>query len=64
MVYLDDIMSFGSDFDSALDNLVMNCEGLRDYDLQLKANNHKYSVYLGKMFLFTSILADIKHISP
>ena len=29
------------DFDSALDNLVMNFEGLRDYGLHLKDNKHK-----------------------
>ena len=54
LVYLDDIISFDSDFDSALDNLVMHFEGLCDYDLQLKANKHdafKHKIkqhYIGK----------------
>lgn len=38
LVYLDDIISFGQSFDSALDNLVLIFERLQAYGLQLKAS--------------------------
>ena len=37
LIYLDDIMSFGSTFDSALANLTLIFERLRSYGLQLKS---------------------------
>ena len=37
LVYLDDIISFGTTFDDALDNLKLNFERLRSYELQLKS---------------------------
>ena len=37
LVYLDDIISFGTTFDDALDNLTLIFERLRSYGLQLKS---------------------------
>ena len=37
LVYLDDIISFGSSFSDALDNLTLIFERLRSYGLQLKS---------------------------
>ena len=37
LVYLDDIISFGTTFDDALDNLTLISERLRSYGLQLKS---------------------------
>ena len=37
LVYLDDIISFGSTFGDALDNLTLIFERLRSYGLQLKS---------------------------
>ena len=37
LVYLDDIISFGTTFDDALDNLKLIFERLRSYGLQLKS---------------------------
>ena len=37
LVYLDDIISFGTTFDDALDNLTLLFERLRSYGLQLKS---------------------------
>ena len=37
LVYLDDIISFGSTFSDALDNLTLIFERLRSYGLQLKS---------------------------
>ena len=37
LVYLDDIISFGTTFEDALDNLTLICERLRTYGLQLKS---------------------------
>ena len=39
LVYLDDIISFGTTFDDALDNLTLIFERLRSYGLQLKSTN-------------------------
>ena len=38
LVYLDDIISFGTTFDDALDNLTLIFERLRSYGLQLKSS--------------------------
>ena len=38
LVYLDDIISFGTTFDDALDNLTLMFERLRSYGLQLKSS--------------------------
>ena len=38
LVYLDDIISFGTTFDDALDNLTLIFECLRSYGLQLKSS--------------------------
>ena len=37
LVYLDDIISFGTTFEDALDNLTLIFERLRTYGLQLKS---------------------------
>ena len=37
LVYLDDIIAFGSSFSDALDNLTLILERLRSYGLQLKS---------------------------
>ena len=37
LVYLDDIISFRTTFEDALDNLTLICERLRNYGLQLKS---------------------------
>ena len=37
LVYLDDIISFGSSFSDALENLTLIFERLRSYGLQLKS---------------------------
>ena len=37
LVYLDDIISFGTTFDDSLDNLTLIFERLRSYGLQLKS---------------------------
>ena len=41
LVYLDDIISFGTTFENALDNLTLIFERLRSYGLQLKSTNKK-----------------------
>ena len=38
LVYLDDIISFGQDFDRSPDNLILLIERLQSYGLQLKAS--------------------------
>ena len=40
LVYLDDIISFGTTFDDALDNLTLIFEHLRPYGLQLKSTKY------------------------
>ena len=48
LVYLIDIISFGSTFSNALDNLTLICERLRSYGLQLKSTKCQTSVpFLG-----------------
>ena len=42
LVYLDDIISFGSSFSDALDNLTLIFERLRSYGLQLKSTKVSY----------------------
>ena len=53
LIYLDDIISFGSDFDSALDNLTLIFERLRSYGLQFKYT---------KCHLFRSSVPFLGHI--
>ena len=53
LVYLDDIISFGSTFDGALTNLTLIFERLRSYGLQLKST---------KCHLFRSSVPFLGHI--
>ena len=53
LVYLDDIISFGSTFSDALDNLTLIFERLRSYGLQLKST---------KCHLFQTSVAFLGHI--
>ena len=53
LVYLDDIISFGSTFDSALANLTLIFERIRSYGLQLKST---------KCHLFRSSVLFLGHI--
>ena len=53
LVYLDDIISFGSTFGDALDNLTLIFERLRAYGLQLKST---------KCHLFQSSMPFLGHI--
>ena len=53
LVYLDDIISFGSTFDGALANLTLIFERLRSYGLQLKST---------KCHLFRSSVPFLGHI--
>ena len=46
LVHLDDIISFGSTFSEALDNLTLIFERLRSYGLQLKSTKcHLFQTY-------------------
>ena len=53
LVYLDDIISFGSTLGDALDNLTLIFERLRSYGLQLKST---------KCYLFQTSVAFLGHI--
>ena len=53
LVYLDDIISFGSTFSDALDNLTLIFERLRSYGLQLKST---------KCYLFQTSVPFLGHI--
>ena len=53
LVYLDDIIFFGSTFDSALANLTLIFERLRSYSIQLKST---------KCHLFRSSVPFLGHI--
>ena len=53
LVYLDDIISFGSSFSDALDNLTLIFERLRSYGLQLKST---------KCHLFQTLVPFLGHI--
>ena len=53
LVYLDDIISFGSTFRNALDNLTLIFERLRSYGLQLKST---------KCHLFQTSILFLGHI--
>ena len=61
LVYLDDIISFGTTFDDALDNFTLVFERLRSYGLQLKSSKCKLfqtSVpFLGHVVYFSSWFA-------
>ena len=48
LVHLDDIISFGSTFSDALDNLTLIFERLRSYGIQLKSTKcHLFQTFLG-----------------
>ena len=53
LVYLDDIISFGTTFEDALDNLTLIFERLRTYGLQLKST---------KCHLFQTLVPFIGHV--
>ena len=53
LVYLDDIISFGTTFDDALDNLTLIFECLRSYGLQLKST---------KCYLFRTSVPFLGHV--
>ena len=52
-MYLDDIISFGTTFDDALDNLTLIFERLRSYGLQLKST---------KCHLFRTLVPFLGHV--
>ena len=54
LVYLDDIISFGSTFGDALDNLTLIFERLHSYGLQLKST--KCHLFQTSVFLFGYIV--------
>ena len=66
LVYLDDIISFGTTFDDALDNLTLIFECLRSYGLQLKSTKcHLFQTYvpfLGHMIGREGLQCDPKKI--
>ena len=53
LVYLDDIISFGTTFDDALDNLTLIFDRLRSYGLQLKST---------KCHLFQTLVPFLGHV--
>ena len=53
LVYLDDIISFGSSFSDALDNLTLIFERLQSYGLQLKST---------EVYLFPTSVPFLGHI--
>ena len=59
LVYLDDIISFGSSFSDALDNLTLIFERLRSYGLQRKSRKRHL---LDVTFLSSNVVPFLRHI--
>ena len=66
LVYLDDIISFGTTFEDALDNLTLIFERLRTYGLQLKSTKcHLFQTsvpFLGHVVGWRGLKCDPKKI--